>query len=196
MLEDKRTRENNSNTRDARNKLFIRAYLQSIEFPDQASAKDTKVYYINLKNKNYGRRLKIYATSAAGSMVVEGAEASTAAVLEGVVNDIGPEVEEATDGEMRDTILAAYCFAFCKNSSISKRGRAWEEPTLSQSTSSPCDWAKVIAPSTPCFTDVRFSARTRSSVVSKTSSSFRRLSPGISFLFFGQNPTNIRVNMW
>jgi hypothetical protein len=59
MLEDKRTRENNSNTRDAGNKHFIRAkYLQSIEFPDQASAKDTKVYYINLKNKNYRRRLK------------------------------------------------------------------------------------------------------------------------------------------
>jgi hypothetical protein len=43
MLEDKRTWENNSNTRNARNKHFIRAkYLQSIEFPDQASVKDTK----------------------------------------------------------------------------------------------------------------------------------------------------------
>jgi hypothetical protein len=31
-----------------------------------------------LKNKTYGRRLKIYATSTAGSMVVEGAEASAA----------------------------------------------------------------------------------------------------------------------
>jgi hypothetical protein len=43
MLEDKRTKEDNSNTRDAGNKRFIRAkYLQSIEFPDQASAKDKK----------------------------------------------------------------------------------------------------------------------------------------------------------
>jgi hypothetical protein len=35
MLEDKRTRENNSNTRDAGNKCFIRMkYLKNIEFPD------------------------------------------------------------------------------------------------------------------------------------------------------------------
>jgi hypothetical protein len=113
MLEDKITRENNSNTRDAGNKRFIRAkYLQSIEFPDQASVKDTKVYYINLKNKNYGRRLKIYATSALGFVAVEGAEASAAGVLEGVIEDLSAEVKEATDGEMRDTILGAYCFAF------------------------------------------------------------------------------------
>jgi hypothetical protein len=66
--------------------IFIRAkYLHSIEFPNQASTKDTKVYYINLKNKNYGRRLKIYTTSAVGSMAVEGAEASAAGVLEGVL---------------------------------------------------------------------------------------------------------------
>jgi hypothetical protein len=44
-------------------------------FADQASTKDTKVYYINLKNENYGRRLKNYVASAAGSVAVEGAEA-------------------------------------------------------------------------------------------------------------------------
>jgi hypothetical protein len=64
-------------------------------------------------------------------VAVEGAEASAAGVLEGVVEDLGAEVEEAADGEMRDTILGAYCFAFWKNSSISERGRAWEEPTFS-----------------------------------------------------------------
>jgi hypothetical protein len=149
-----------------------------------------------LKNKNYGRRLKIYATSAAGSVVVEGAEASATGVLEGVVEDLGAEVEEAPNREIRDIILGAYCFAFWKNSSISERGRAWEEPTFSQPTSSPCDWAKAIAPSTPRFTDVRFSARTGSSVVWKARSSFRRLSPGISFLFFSQNSANIRINTW
>jgi hypothetical protein len=131
MLEDKRTRENNSNTRDAGNNRFIRAkYLQSIEFPDQASAKDIKVYYINLKNKNYRRRLKIYATSAAGSVAVEGAEASAAGVLEGVVEDLGTEVEGAADGEMRDTILGAYFFAFWKNSSISERGASMGRTNL------------------------------------------------------------------
>jgi hypothetical protein len=129
-------------------------------------------------------------------MAVEGAEASAAGALEGVIEDLGAEVEEAANGEMRDTILGAYCFAFWKNSSISERGRAWEEPTFSQSPSSPCDWAKAITPSTPHFIDVHFRARTGSSVVSKASSSFGRLSHVISFLFFGQNLTNIRINTW
>jgi hypothetical protein len=43
-------------------------------------------------------------------VVVEGAEVSRA--LEGVAEDLGAEVEEATDGEIRDTILGAYSFAF------------------------------------------------------------------------------------
>jgi hypothetical protein len=43
-------------------------------------------------------------------------------VLEGVVEDLDTEVEEAADGEMRDTILGAYCFAFWNNPSISERG--------------------------------------------------------------------------
>jgi hypothetical protein len=55
-------------------------------------------------------------------VAVEGAEASGA--LEGVVEDLGMEVEEAINGEIRDTILGAYSFAFRKNPSISKRGRA------------------------------------------------------------------------
>jgi hypothetical protein len=55
-------------------------------------------------------------------VAVEGAEASAAGVLEGVVEDLGTEVEEAADGEMRDTILGTYCFAFWNNPSISERG--------------------------------------------------------------------------
>jgi hypothetical protein len=59
MLEDNRKRENNSNTMDAGNKHFIEQNIyKSIKFPEQASTKDTKVYYINSNNKNYGRRLK------------------------------------------------------------------------------------------------------------------------------------------
>jgi hypothetical protein len=42
-------------------------------------------------------------------VVVEGAEASGA--LEGSIEDLGVEVEEAADGEIRDTILGAYSFA-------------------------------------------------------------------------------------
>jgi hypothetical protein len=71
-------------------------------------------------------------------VAVEGAEASSAGVLEGGAEDLGAEVKEATEGEIRDTILGAYCFAFLKNFNISERGRAWEEPTFSQSTTSPC----------------------------------------------------------
>jgi hypothetical protein len=40
-------------------------------------------------------------------VAVEGAEASTTGVLEGGVEDLGAEVEEAAEGEIRDTILGA-----------------------------------------------------------------------------------------
>jgi hypothetical protein len=46
-------------------------------------------------------------------------KASATGVLEGGVEDSGAEVEEAAEGQIRDTILGAYCFAFLKNSSIS-----------------------------------------------------------------------------
>jgi hypothetical protein len=42
-------------------------------------------------------------------VAVEGAEASGA--LQGVVKVLDAEVEEAADGEIRDTIFGAYCFA-------------------------------------------------------------------------------------
>jgi hypothetical protein len=71
-------------------------------------------------------------------VAVEGAESSVAGVLEGGAEDPGAKVEEAADREIRFTMLVAYFFAFLKNSSISERGRAWEEPTFSQSTTSPC----------------------------------------------------------
>jgi hypothetical protein len=91
-----------------------------------------------MKDKIYESRLKIYGTSVAGSAAVEGAEALAAGVLEGGAKDPGAEVKEDAEEEIRDTILGAYCFAFLKNSNISERGRALEEPTFSQSTTSPC----------------------------------------------------------
>jgi hypothetical protein len=60
-------------------------------------------------------------------------------MLGGGIEEPGAEVEEDAEGVIRDTILGAYSFAFWKNFSISERGRAWEEPIFSQSTSSPCD---------------------------------------------------------
>jgi hypothetical protein len=45
-------------------------------------------------------------------VAVEGAEASATGVLEGAIEELGAEVEEAAEGEIRDTILGAYCFAF------------------------------------------------------------------------------------
>jgi hypothetical protein len=62
-------------------------------------------------------------------VAVEGTETSGA--LEGVVEDLGMEIEEAADREIKDTILCAYSFSFWKNPSISERGRAREEPTFS-----------------------------------------------------------------
>jgi hypothetical protein len=48
------------------------------------------------------------------------------------------EVEEATKGEIIDTMPGAYFFAFSKKTRGSKRGRPREELTFSQLTSSPC----------------------------------------------------------
>jgi hypothetical protein len=64
-------------------------------------------------------------------VAVEGSVASATGVLEGGAEDPDVEVKEAADREIRDTMLGAYCFAFLKNSNISKRGRALEDPTFS-----------------------------------------------------------------
>jgi hypothetical protein len=111
---------------------FHRAkYLLSIEFPDRASAKDNKMNYIKRIAKIYGSRLKIYATSVAGSAAEEGIEASTAGALEEGVEDPVAVVEEAVRDRIRDTNLGAYSFAFLKNSVISTKGTAYEAPTFS-----------------------------------------------------------------
>jgi hypothetical protein len=73
------------------------------------------------KKRNYKEKAKIYATSAAGSMAVEGAEESAAAPGRGV-EVLGAGVEEAAEAVIRDTILGAYSFAFSKNFSISETG--------------------------------------------------------------------------
>jgi hypothetical protein len=84
-----------------------------------------------LKEKKLQEKAKIYATSAAGSMAVEGAEELAAPALGGGIEKPGAEVKEAAEGVIRDTIPGAYSFAFSKNFSISKRGRAREEPIFS-----------------------------------------------------------------
>jgi hypothetical protein len=71
-------------------------------------------------------------------MAVEGAEESASA-LGGGIEALGTGVEEATKEVIIDTMLGAYFFAFSKNPSSSERGRAREELTFSQSTSSPCN---------------------------------------------------------
>jgi hypothetical protein len=90
------------------------------------------------KKINYKEKAKIYATSAAGSVAVEGAEDSVAAAPGGGVEELGARVKEAAEGVIRDTMPGAYSFAFLKNPSISERGRAWEELIFSQSTYAPC----------------------------------------------------------
>jgi hypothetical protein len=78
-------------------------------------------------------------------VAVKGAEESASALGRGIealgtgVEELGIGVEEAVEGVIIDTMHGAYFFAFSKNPRSSERGRAREELTFSQSTSSPCD---------------------------------------------------------
>jgi hypothetical protein len=78
-------------------------------------------------------------------MAVEGVEESAAALGGGIealgtgVKELGVGVKEAAEGVIIETMPGTYFFAFSKNPSNSERGRAREELTFSQSTSSPCD---------------------------------------------------------
>jgi hypothetical protein len=77
-------------------------------------------------------------------VAVEGAEESASSLGGGIealatgVEEPSVGVEEAAEGMIIDTIPGTYFFAFSKNPSSSERGRAREELTFSQSTSSPC----------------------------------------------------------
>jgi hypothetical protein len=78
-------------------------------------------------------------------MAVEGAEEAAPALAGGIealaagVKEVGVEVKEAADGVIIDTMPGAYFFAFLKKPSSSKTGRAREDLTFSQFTSSLCD---------------------------------------------------------
>jgi hypothetical protein len=109
----------------------------------------------------------------------EGAEASIAGLLEEGVEDPRTVVKEVGAGRISDTSLGAYSIAFLKSSIISDKGQVYKVPTFSQSTFSPCDWARAIAPSTPHFTKMSFIMRTGSSMVSKAAMSFQRFLDGI-----------------
>jgi hypothetical protein len=78
-------------------------------------------------------------------VAVEDTDESAAALGGGIralaagVKEIGAEVKEVAEGVIIDTIPGTYFFAFSKKPSSSERGRAREELTFSQSTSSPCN---------------------------------------------------------
>jgi hypothetical protein len=80
------------------------------------------------KEKKLQEKTKFYATSAAGSMAVEGAEESAAALGGGIeelgtgVEELGAGVKEAAEGVIIDTMSGMYSFAFLKNPSSSERG--------------------------------------------------------------------------
>jgi hypothetical protein len=82
-------------------------------------------------------------------VAVEGAEESALALGGGIEvlgtgdEKLGAGVEEAAEGVIIDTMPGAYFFAFLKNPSSSERGRAREELTFSQSTSSPCEQVQL-----------------------------------------------------
>jgi hypothetical protein len=78
-------------------------------------------------------------------VAVEGAEELASALGGGIealgtgVEELGVGVEEAAEGVIIDTMPGVYFFTFSKNPSSSERGRAREELTFTQSTSSTCD---------------------------------------------------------
>jgi hypothetical protein len=65
-------------------------------------------------------------------------------------------VEEAAEGEIIATMVGANLFAFSKKAFSSERERPWEEPTFSQSISSPCVYENAMAPSAPRFKERPF----------------------------------------
>jgi hypothetical protein len=81
------------------------------------------------KEKKTTRNDQIYATSAAGSVAVEGVEEAAPALGGGIdalaigVEEAGVEVKEAADGVIIDTMPGAYFFAFSKKPSSFERGR-------------------------------------------------------------------------
>jgi hypothetical protein len=105
-------------------KLFTR----NTEFLDRLSGEGWKFYYINSKEKKLQEKAKFYATSAVGSMAVEGVEESASAPSGGIrvlgigVKELGTGVKEAAEGVIIDTMPGAYFFAFLKNPSSSERG--------------------------------------------------------------------------
>jgi hypothetical protein len=59
-------------------------FTGNTEFPDRLLGKGWKFYYINSKQKNLQEKAKFYATSAARSVAVEGAEESASALGGGI----------------------------------------------------------------------------------------------------------------
>jgi hypothetical protein len=59
-------------------------FTGNTEFPDRLSGEGRKFYYINSKEKKLQEKAKFYATSAAGSIAVEGAEESTSTLGRGI----------------------------------------------------------------------------------------------------------------
>jgi hypothetical protein len=140
-------RNTTQNTLNGQTKHFIEQniYRKYTSFPSRILPTEENFYYISSKERKLQEKAKFYATSAAGSVVVEGAEESAAALGGGIeelgagLEELGTGVEEAAKGVIRDTMPGAYSFAFLKNPSSSERGRAWEELIFSQSTSLPCN---------------------------------------------------------
>jgi hypothetical protein len=82
-------------------------------FRDRLLGEGWKFYYINSKEKKLQEKAKFYATSAAGFVVVEGAEESASALGGSIkalgtgVEELGVGVEEAAEGVIIDTMPGA-----------------------------------------------------------------------------------------
>jgi hypothetical protein len=72
------------------------------------------------QKRNYKEKAKIYTTSAADSVAVEGTEDSAAAAPGGGVKELGAGVKEAVVGVIGDTMPGAYSFALLKTQASPK----------------------------------------------------------------------------
>jgi hypothetical protein len=148
-----------------------------------------------LKEKKLQKKAKIYATSAAGSVAVEGAEES-ATTPGGGIEEPGAEVEEAAEGVIRDTILGAYPSPSQRTSASPKgdergQSQSFPNPPLRHAT----EQGQLPLRHPVSLTRVSLQAQDLRGV-SKASRSFPRLSTSISSFFFGHSMTKMRVSTW
>jgi hypothetical protein len=80
----------------------------------------------------------------------------TDSFIAGVKETSVEEAAEAAEGKIIAMMVGTNFFTFSKNYFSSERERPWEDPTFSQSISSPYAYENAMAPSAPLFKERPF----------------------------------------